>query len=293
LGWSEPVNVGAPVNSAFDEIGATLSPNQLSLYFHSNRTDLPGAQGGNDIWVSKRACRRCPWQTPVNLGPPINSPLNDGGVNFTNDGKVMFFNSTRTGGFGRNDIYVSHRHDPRDDFGWEPPVNLGPDVNTPDSEERAGFLAANRTLFFARGQNPLQLADIYVARVTRKGKTFGPAVAVTELNHPTLNDGGLTIRRDGKEIIFWSNRESPQGDLFVSTRQRLRDAWSVPVRLPAVNTEFSEIAATLSFDGRSLLITSNRPGGLGGAPIGSDIWISTRLACKRWAHSEHTRCRSH
>src|SRR5947209_20405092 len=58
--WSEPVNLGAPVNSTADEFGATLSPDGLSIYVASSRTDLPGAQGGNDIWVSHRACEDCP-----------------------------------------------------------------------------------------------------------------------------------------------------------------------------------------------------------------------------------------
>src|SRR2546425_10195003 len=67
---SVPVNLGAPINTAATENNLTLSPDELSLYFTSNRA---GGVGGNDIWVSHRVCVDCPWETPVNLGPPVNS----------------------------------------------------------------------------------------------------------------------------------------------------------------------------------------------------------------------------
>jgi len=283
--WSEPVNLGAPVNSSGDEFSATLTPDGLSIYVSSSRTDLLGAQGGNDIWVSHRACEHCPWETPVNLGPLINSPAGEGAPSFSPDGHVMFFNSGRVGtGFGRGDIYVSHRADPNDDLAWEPPVNLGPDVNTADNEGAPSYLQAGEgpgTLYFNRGVIVQQRADIYAVSVTRDGRTFGPAVAVSELNDPSVNDGSVAVRQDGRELIFWSNRGSPPGhvvgDLFVSTRRSVHDAWSEPQNVGApVNTGLDEISAQLSQDGRALLITSARPGGLGGTLFGFDIWMSTR-----------------
>ena len=68
--WSEPVNLGAPVNTDAIDFNPTLSPDERSLYFASNRT---GGLGGIDIWVAQRVCVDCPWQAPVNLGPVINS----------------------------------------------------------------------------------------------------------------------------------------------------------------------------------------------------------------------------
>jgi len=287
--WSAPVNLGEPVNSTGDEFGATLSPDGLSIYVSSNRTDLPGGQGGNDIWVSHRACEDRPWGTPVNLGPLINSPAGEGTPTFSPDGHVMFFNSGRTGGAGRSDIFMSRRSDANDDLGWEPPVNLRPDVNTPDNEGGAAYLQAGDgpgTLYFNRGVIAQQQAEIYAVAVTRDGQTLGPAVLVSELNDPTVNDGSVTVRPDGRELIFWSNRGSLPGhvvgDLFVSTRRSVHDAWSEPQNLGApVNTEFDETSARLSQDGRTLLITSARPGGLGGTLFGFDIWMSTRTPSGR------------
>ncbi len=262
--WSEPVNLGVPINSAGDESQATFSPDGLSLYFHSDRTDLQGARGGNDIWASRRACQHCPWETPVNLGPVINSSANDNAPTFSDDGRTLFFVSNRGGGHGRGDIYLSHRADPNDDLGWGTPENLGPDVNTADAEASPAYLGkgtgGHAQLYFSRGVVMDQKADIF-----------------SELNDPTVNDAGMTVRHDGKELIFWSNRDGADGNLFASTRRSVRDMWSTPVKLPApLNTEFGEINARLSKDGRTLLFTSNRPGGLGGTVFGFDIWMSTR-----------------
>src|SRR6267378_7588706 len=52
--WSEPVNLGAPINTSSLEASPTLSKGGLVLYFTSNR---PGGLGLQDLWVSRRGCR--------------------------------------------------------------------------------------------------------------------------------------------------------------------------------------------------------------------------------------------
>src|SRR3982750_4621624 len=74
--WSEPINLGPPVNSTFFDSAATLSPDGLSLYFFSTRQ--PGGLGLTDIWVSQRDCADCPWEEPFDLAA-VNSTFDDGG----------------------------------------------------------------------------------------------------------------------------------------------------------------------------------------------------------------------
>src|SRR2546427_11658467 len=64
--WSPPVNVGAPINTDATENNCALSPDDLSLYFTSNRA---GGFGGADIWVTQRACGGCPCEAPVTPRP--------------------------------------------------------------------------------------------------------------------------------------------------------------------------------------------------------------------------------
>src|SRR6266480_7909621 len=166
--WSEPVNLGPVVNSSSNEQNATLARDGLSLYFSSNR---PGGAGNLDIWVSRRACTNpadpaCAWEAPVILAPVINGSGADFAPNLSIDGHLLFFSSVRPEGFGGPDIYLSHRADPNEDFGWEPAVNLGPAVNTTTADNAPMYLQSAEdgvtNLYFNRGLNALQQADIYV-----------------------------------------------------------------------------------------------------------------------------------
>ena len=103
---------------------------------------------------------------------------------------------------------------------------------------------------------------------------FGPAVLVTELSSVST-ENRPSIRRDGLEIFFQSNRMGSigLGDLWVATRESTLDAWSTPVNLGSiVNTTFIEQNAYLSSDNKTLFFSSDRPGGFGGL----DLYMSTR-----------------
>src|SRR5438128_570748 len=220
--WSAPVNLGPTINTEFNEQGPTLSNDELSLYFGSDRS---GGIGGFDIWVAKRACTGCPWEAPTNLGPVVNSAFDETGPGLSIDGHLLFFRSTRPGGQGLGDIYLSNRADPKDDVGWNAPVALGPDVNTAAAEAGAEYLQSaedgSPNLYFNRAP-PGGTADLYYAAITRDGETRGPAVLIAELSDPVATDQGPTLRTDGREIFFFSTRSGGVGgaDLWTSTRPR-------------------------------------------------------------------------
>jgi len=276
--WSEPVNLGAPINTAFLEASPTLTKDGLRLYFVSNR---PGGFGLQDLWVSRRSCAEsgCPWEEPVNLGAAINSAAVDNGPNLSADEHLLFYFSGRPGGLGNTDIWMSRRADPKDDSGWEDPIDLGADVNTADFDQKPWYQQnaedGGGNLYFARGDPAANTQEIYYASVTRDGETSGPAVIVAELNVPNFNDAGATLRADGREIFISSNRPGTLGlgDLWTSARQSVHDPWGTPVNLGApLNTAAQEQQPSLSHDGRTLIWASMRPGGVGGL----DIWMSTR-----------------
>jgi len=275
--WSAPVNLGAPVNSPAAEMNATLSPDALSLYFVSTRA---GGLGGADIWVSRRTSLDSPWGIPVNLGPGVNSPGLEAAPSLSIDGHLLFFSSDRPGGQGSNDIWVARRADKHDDLGWGPATDLGPDVNTPGFEA-GGVYQQNAedgpsNFYFVRGPDPSKL-DIFVASITRGGETLGPAAPVVELNDasPGISSVHPSLRSDGREIVFHSNRAGSLGsmDLWTSTRQSVHAPWSVPVNFgSSLNSASGEFQPSLSFDAQTLVFTSNRAGGLGN----TDIWMATR-----------------
>ena len=272
--WSEPVNLGPVVNSIAAEMNATLSPDGLSLYFSSTR---PGGLGNIDIWVSHRACDGCAWEPPVNLGAPINSAATDAGPAISIDGHLLFFHSSRDVAGGLGDIYLSRRADPKDDFGWGDPVQLGPEVNTPAFEAGAEYLQSaedGRTnLYF--GRQPVGgLFDIYMVAVSRDGEIRGSAVPVSELNS-AFSETGPTLRTDGREVLFFSGRPVSLGanDFWVATRRSVHDPWSPPQHLGApLSSSGNDRQPNLSSDARTLIFASTRPGGFGL----DDLWMSTR-----------------
>lgn len=73
--WTEPLNLGDVVNSAGEESAPFLASDDKTLYFSSNGFS---GYGGSDIYVTKRLDDTwTKWSEPENLGPEINSPLED------------------------------------------------------------------------------------------------------------------------------------------------------------------------------------------------------------------------
>jgi len=131
-------------NSGKWESQAAVSCDGSLLFFASNRE---GGLGGTDLWYSRRSADG--WSDPINLGPKINTKMDEESPFITNDGKTLYFASTGHPGRGEQDIFVSWLD--RDD-NWTVPINLGPPVNTAyrelgfflSADGRTGYFASNR-----------------------------------------------------------------------------------------------------------------------------------------------------
>ena len=107
--WGSPINLGPVINSSADENMPFISANGLSLFFSEDYGGpyRPGGFGDIDMWVTTRASVNDPWETPLNLGPIVNSASLDCGALISPDGSMLYFCSERPGGFGGTwgDIY--------------------------------------------------------------------------------------------------------------------------------------------------------------------------------------------
>jgi hypothetical protein len=277
--WSVPENLGPTVNSAAVEVAACLSKDGLSLYFSS--LDRPGGVGGYDIWVSQRPTVDAPWETPQNLGDTINTSSNELTPSLSTDGHRLFFGSNRPGGIGGNDIFVSRRHNKRDDFGWQPAENLDNAVNTADDEQAPMLFEDDATgtitLYFQSNRPGGPGGNDIYASTLQSDEAFGSAVLVAELSS-SFQDQQPAIRKDGLEMFLASNRLGTVGslDLWVSTRPSTSDPWAPPVNLgPVINSVGNDARPALSFNGTVLYFQSARPGNVGGPGV-YDLWMTTR-----------------
>lgn len=110
--WTEPLNLGDVVNTAAEESAPFLAADDQTLYFSSNGFS---GYGANDIYASKRLDDTWTnWSDPENLGPEINSPLED-----------LFFNIPATSDYAYYSRGVSETN--TDIFRVKLPILRGPE----------------------------------------------------------------------------------------------------------------------------------------------------------------------
>ena len=102
--WGDPVNLGAKVNTPYDEDSPFISVDNKMLYFSSNGDK---SIGGFDILVCD-LLENGSWSESRNLGYPFNSCNDDIFYTTTVDGLRGFMTSFRKGGYGEKDIYEIH-----------------------------------------------------------------------------------------------------------------------------------------------------------------------------------------
>jgi outer membrane protein OmpA-like peptidoglycan-associated protein/tetratricopeptide (TPR) repeat protein len=99
--WTEPVNIGATINTPYDEEGVFISTDGKTLYFSSKGHNT---MGGFDIFKSENIDGE--WTNPVNLGYPINTPDDDVFFTMAASGQRGYYSSKKKDGFGDQDLYM-------------------------------------------------------------------------------------------------------------------------------------------------------------------------------------------
>lgn len=100
--WSEAENLGATINTEYDENYPNLTNDGKTLYFASKGHDCIG---GFDIFFSNLIEETQTWSPPRNFGFPLNTPNDNTTISFTEDGRSFYISANREEGFGQLDIY--------------------------------------------------------------------------------------------------------------------------------------------------------------------------------------------
>ena len=140
--WTKPVPFSSTVNSKDWDAQPSISPDNKTIFFSSNR---PGGQGGKDLWFTTRLPSGR-YTEPQNLGPEINTPGDDQAPFLHPDGQTLYFTSNGLPGMGENDLYFVRR---TPDGTWGKPQNLGYPINTKANEGTLTVSLDGKTAYFS------------------------------------------------------------------------------------------------------------------------------------------------
>lgn len=143
-GWGDRAPLPPPVNAPDDNESYASDTAEGAVYFFSNRR---GGAGRFDLYM-------CPSKDgklgdAVNLAA-LNTEYNEWDPFIAPDGSFLLFCSTKPGGLGGDDIYISFREK---DGSWGPPKNMGAEVNSAGSENRPYVTRDGKYFFFTSTRN--------------------------------------------------------------------------------------------------------------------------------------------
>ena len=153
--WSKPANLGTNINSRAWDSHPSLSHNDDTLYFSSDRI---GGFGMADIYYTYKD-KKGNWIPALNAGPIINSRNSEVSPFIHPEHQILYFSSNGYMlNFGEFDIYKSYRA-----LGsWQEAQNIGPLVNGEGSEFYFTIDRQSQNLFYARSiENDLDNLDLY------------------------------------------------------------------------------------------------------------------------------------
>jgi hypothetical protein len=142
-GWGERAPFPPPVNSGYDESFASDTADG-GLYFFSRR---PGGKGQFDLYTCEFRDGKYTEALDLEI---LNTEYNEWDPFIAPDESYLIFCSTKPGGLGRDDIYITFKGK---DGGWTAPVNLGEEVNSAGSENRPYVTRDGRYFFFTSTRN--------------------------------------------------------------------------------------------------------------------------------------------
>ena len=247
------------INTPSNDSAPSISADGLELYFQSNGPDGGDDFCKSDIWVSSRSSTKEPWSAPVrvelsgNYSGPTASPCisADGLELYFSDGFTAFYEGTgcepNPQGFGGGDLWVSKRTARQ--APWGEPENLGPTVNSANSDDAASISADGLTLYFVsdrpgRGGD----TDIYVTTRPSKNDPWGPTMKLdSSINGSMMWESGPQISPDGLSLFFSKQAALAQSDIYVSHRADTLSPWRPSAKLASINSShMSEYDPTFS-----------------------------------------------
>jgi len=171
------------------------------LYYISNQAIANDSS--SNIWYVERHSIYDPWSVPKPLDFTINSPYAEYSPKTTANGD-LYFASSRSGGLGQGDLYMSKLENGR----FKKPMNLGQEVNSDKGEWNLELSEDGNILIFEASQRPenkTSYGDLYISFKT--SGSWSKPKNIIEIN-TTGSDLYPTIVDD---LLYYSSSDSLSG----------------------------------------------------------------------------------
>ncbi len=201
--WGLPVKLNSTINSKYKEPSASLSPDEKTLYFVSDRK---GGIGGKDIYKSERLANG-EWGVAQNLGPTVNTIYDEEAPFIQSDGKTLYFSSKGHTSMGGFDIFKSTINEK-----WSSPENIGYPVNTSGDDIYYVVSAKGDHAYFSSlRKNGMGAMDIYLLIFE------GVSIPLTEVKGLAL--AGDSLKPVGARIVVTDNSTNKEIGTFTANSE--------------------------------------------------------------------------
>lgn len=197
----------SPINTGRHNAAVSFNSAETKLYLYKDA----------DLFESELINGK--WSEPEKMNSNLNTKEHEPSVFVSPDEKYLLFVSTRDGGFGGRDIYISNKGS---DGEWGPAINLGDKINTPYDDD-APFLTAdgNELYFSSKGHNSMGGFDIFVSSKSDSGKWTDPKNLGIPVNS-TADDIYFIQSDDKKNILLSSNRMGTMGGMDIFEIKKIK-----------------------------------------------------------------------
>ena len=266
----ELVNLGAAVNSEWDEYLAAITADDEQIVFtvkrpRNDQTVCAFCLNEEDLYCSRKSPDG-EWSPREALGSPIRTGYNEGAQCISPDGKYLLYTMCDADfGMGSCDLYWAKRMGDR----WSRPRNFGAPVNSGAWESQPTMSADGVTVYFASSRpGGYGGMDIWRTTMTAEGEFSIPENLGPAINTPG-DDAAPFIHSDGRTLYFASNGRIGMGgyDLYYTTL-RPDGSWSEPKNMGyPINSPADEINIFINAMGTMAYVASDKDGGYGGLDL--------------------------
>jgi len=255
----EPRNLGENVNSKVSEYFPTITIDGRQLFYTRRVNSM-----NEDFYETSLVDNS--WKPAKSLPGDINTMLNEGAQNISQDGEWLIFTGCNfPEGYGSCDLYISYLT-PQ---GWSAPENLGQNINTEAWESAPSLSPDKRDLYFASNRpGGMGKSDIYVCHRNPDGTWNAPENAGPQINS-VGNESCPFIHADNQTLYFTSDGHPGYGgdDLFLVKKQS-GGKWSQAENLGyPINTIENEGSLVIASDGKTAYYASDRSDSKGGLDL--------------------------